>query len=307
MKLALFALLTLYMYSLTAFGQEGLLGSAFRQRLQNTYNQYNEDAKTTQVIIGTLESIAAVGLERLIYKPDAEAIKATMQEIATLQKVPTAESFEQQIRDIRNNPQNYIEIIKDDKTGYQLKDLQLHPSVELQVQQLQQRISRYQASQDFSPSLKKNIIYGLQSQIDALLNNTDNYIDAHSLPRHSEIVGQQLNPRLLSELNYLEARRMVAMKNADKEAKIKILTERLNTIAGRTTKGRALRALNVLVRAGQVALVLDIGVRVYVITALDADPGHLPTVSMYCAASTCKQDIERFIVNASQSTEPLKL
>ena len=305
MKIAFVALLFLYLHSLSAFGQSGDLVSSFRERLQSRYKGYNEEIKTQQVIIGSIELLGIAGLDRLIYRADAEAIETTLKEISLFQKIQTAEDYDKQIDDIKNNPRNYVEVVKDESNRFFVQDMTLKPSAIVKIEQIQAKIDRFKSSEDFVPRMKKYLIDDQQARIDAIIHDRSNYVEASRL-RHAEVVGRELPPHLARQVDFLQAKQSVSMTNAQKEAKLNSLAQRLKGLTGKTAKGRALKGLNVIVRTGQIALAVDIGTRIYVINALESNPGINPTATFYCEAIEC-EDLINKAVGSSQRSASLSL
>lgn len=285
---------------LSLSAQEKPTVDQFHDRLKDAYNQLDQNTQAKQVIIMTVETVAAFQSNRWIKEPDTKAINNLMREVSITQKLQTKEDYEKLITDLKANPANYIEILQDNKGSVTVQDLHLRSEVIYRIQELQNKIESHRVSNTVNDKMRGYLIFALEEQIAEITADKRNYIEASKIPKNTEILTRQLNPQVASNIYYYGARQMVAMTAVQKEVKIKDLSQKLKVAAGRTFKGQAVRAVNVIIRGAQIAIMVDVGYRLYVVFRLHNDPGLLPLNDLYCKTFDCVQEVESFLDHTSK-------
>lgn len=294
-KLLLFLALPLNLQA-----QDSSLVDQFQNQIQEAYKQFDEHAHSKQVVIGTLETLTAYGINRYVQKPDAKAIDSVMREIRVAQKLQTTTDFDTLIEEVRNNQANYIEIVQDNKGGIAVQNLHLKPAIAHQIQELQHKIQVHKKSEAITDKIRGYLVADLEQRITLLASDKNNYVDTSKLSRHATIINRQLNPQANSLIEFYKARQLVAITPVQKTAKIHELSQKLKVVAGQTLKGQARKGLNVLIRGAQVVLMIDVGYRIYVIASFNGDPGLFPLNDLYCRATDCADEVETFLAHSAK-------
>ncbi len=276
MKIAILSLAAIF----TASQVQGqALIQDFNDKLRNEYRQKNENTTSQQIIIGIAEGAAAAGA-LLINDRESREIKALSKRIREVKLTQTKEEIQKEIDAIRKHSGSYDVSVRSSRGTEIFTSSSLTKKAQARMAELakeSQRILNLEVDQ----RTREALLTKVENEINAIKNDPKNWLNsAPSTVGAGQVTSKQLNPRTVRKLQDLHRKLATAPTNAEKARSLSDLETSLKRVEGNIIKRTGNRAIRLVAKAAATFVVVDLGVRGYVLQVLDQDPGLQPLSSV---------------------------